>query len=183
MEQVALTSGDDEKAKVQSVLLLTDGLANEGITGMANILNVIKKFQEEGQGAVETYSPVSNPPRRQQQQRVQNVRQTRPGFFGRLFGNQSSSAQPTPPPLQQPGPPPQQQQAPQMQQQAPLSMPKLDVNDEEEAMEVDESEPKPKPSGPKVSPCAIHTLWFKVRLITKPSQKKTVKVLKTESSQ
>ena len=51
MEQIATSKGE-EKAKVQSVLLLTDGLANEGITGTANIINQIKKFQEEGMGAV-----------------------------------------------------------------------------------------------------------------------------------
>ncbi len=138
MEQVALTSGDDEKAKVQSVLLLTDGLANEGIRGTANILNVIKKFQEEGQGAVETYTPVASPPLfGGRQQRVQNIAApSQPGFFGWLFGNRSSPAQPPP-------------QLP-VQQQAPLGMPKLDVNEEEEAIKVDESEPKPKPSGPKV---------------------------------
>ncbi len=167
MEQVALTSGDDEKAKVQSVLLLTDGLANDGITGTANILNAIKKFQEEGQGAMETYARVAPTGGRQQQRVVQNIRQ---------FGIRSSPAQPPPGPppqrpvqqqapqmpvqqqapqmpVQQQAPQMQMQQAPQMpvQQQAPLSMPKLDVNEEEGAMEVDESEPKPKPSGPKVS--------------------------------
>ncbi len=186
MEQVALTSGDDEKAKVQSVLLLTDGLANEGITGTANILNVIKKFQEEGQGAVETYVPVASPPLfGGRQPRVQNIAApAKPGLFGWLFGNRSSPAQP-PPVLQQQAPQMQMQQAPQMpvqqqapqipvQQQAPPSMPKLDVNEEEEAIEVDESEPKPKPSGPKVSHVQCIHVWFRVRMY------KTFGVLFTE---
>ena len=51
MEQVALTNGG-EKAQVQSVLLLTDGLANHGITHKAGIIDQMTKMQNEGLGAV-----------------------------------------------------------------------------------------------------------------------------------
>ena len=43
MEQIAFCTG--EHAQVQSVLLLTDGLANEGIKGKDNILAEMMKLQ------------------------------------------------------------------------------------------------------------------------------------------
>ena len=51
MEQIALTQ-DREKAKVQSVLLLTDGLANQGITSREGILEQMRNIQDLGLGAV-----------------------------------------------------------------------------------------------------------------------------------
>ena len=51
MEQIALTCGG-EKAQVQSVLLLTDGLANCWITQKNGIIAEMKKMQELGLGAV-----------------------------------------------------------------------------------------------------------------------------------
>ena len=127
MEQIA-TSKSEEKAKVQSVLLLTDGLANEGITGTANIINQIKKFQVEGMGAVSmgaSGGQMFMPQQRRQVRRppqAQPQGQARQGFFGWLFGNRAPAApqqpvqQQAPPQLQQ-----QQQQAPPQlqQQQAP----------------------------------------------------------------
>ncbi len=47
MEQVASTYGE-ERSQVQSVLLLTDGLANHGITNKPGILEQMKKMQNEG---------------------------------------------------------------------------------------------------------------------------------------
>ena len=43
MEQIAFCPG--EHAQVQSVLLLTDGLANKGIKGKDNILAEMRKLQ------------------------------------------------------------------------------------------------------------------------------------------
>ena len=43
MEQVAFCTG--EHAQVQSVLLLTDGLANEGIQGKEGILGAMRRMQ------------------------------------------------------------------------------------------------------------------------------------------
>ena len=51
MQQIALTSGGDN-AQVQSVLLLTDGQANRGITSKVGILSEMKKMQEQGLHAV-----------------------------------------------------------------------------------------------------------------------------------
>ena len=44
MEQIAFCKG--EHAQVQSVLLLTDGLANEGIQGREGILGEMRKIQD-----------------------------------------------------------------------------------------------------------------------------------------
>ena len=44
MEQIAFCKG--EHAQVQSVLLLTDGLANEGIQGREGILGEMRKMQD-----------------------------------------------------------------------------------------------------------------------------------------
>ena len=44
MEEVAYNSGPD-KAKVQSVLLLTDGLANQGVTTKDGILAEMMRIQ------------------------------------------------------------------------------------------------------------------------------------------
>lgn len=57
MEQIALTY-ESEKAQVQSVLLLTDGLANHWITSKDGIISEMKKMQDQGLGAV-TKSPTS----------------------------------------------------------------------------------------------------------------------------
>ena len=46
MQQIVLTAGRKGRAQVQSVLLLTDGLANEGITGKDGILREMKKLQD-----------------------------------------------------------------------------------------------------------------------------------------
>ena len=51
MEQIALTCGG-EKAQVQSVLLLTDGLANCWITQKNGIIAEMRKMQELSLGAV-----------------------------------------------------------------------------------------------------------------------------------
>lgn len=51
MEQVALSQGG-ERAQVQSVLLLTDGHANHGITSKAMIVQEMKNMQDKGLGAV-----------------------------------------------------------------------------------------------------------------------------------
>ena len=56
MEQVAVTNGL-EKSQVQSVLLLTDGLANHGITHKAGILSRMEKMQNEGLSAVDMFEP------------------------------------------------------------------------------------------------------------------------------
>lgn len=58
MKQIALTSGG-EKAQVQSVLLLTDGLANHGITNRVGIIEQMKKMQSVGLAAVEAAPPPS----------------------------------------------------------------------------------------------------------------------------
>ena len=44
MEEIAYNSGS-EKAKVQSVLLLTDGLANQGVTTRDGILAEMMRIQ------------------------------------------------------------------------------------------------------------------------------------------
>lgn len=148
MEQVANTKGDEEKGMVQSVLLLTDGLANEGITGTANILNVIKKYQEEGKEAVQAYNPPSGPAMRIQQQQVRSAPQQQPGFFSRLFGRQAPPQQAVP--VQQAVPI---QQVVEPQQNAPpLTMPTLEPMEvEEPGPEVEEPKPKPKVSSTTVS--------------------------------
>lgn len=51
MEQIALTQ-DKKRAQVQSVLLLTDGLANNGLVSQAGIIQEMKKMQDLGLGAV-----------------------------------------------------------------------------------------------------------------------------------
>ena len=56
MEQIALTSGE-EKAQVQSVLLLTDGLANCGLRTTSQIVTEMNLMQTQGIGAV-----YKNPP-------------------------------------------------------------------------------------------------------------------------
>ena len=45
MEEVAYNSGS-KKAKVQSVLLLTDGQANQGVSSKEGILAEMKKLQD-----------------------------------------------------------------------------------------------------------------------------------------
>ena len=45
MEEVAYNSGSN-KAKVQSVLLLTDGQANQGVSSKEGILAEMKKLQD-----------------------------------------------------------------------------------------------------------------------------------------
>jgi len=58
MEQIALTSGK-EKAQVQSVLLLTDGLANCGLMTTTQIIEQMNLMQTCGIGAV--YKPNPTP--------------------------------------------------------------------------------------------------------------------------
>jgi hypothetical protein len=56
MEQIALTQGDAEKAPVQSVLLLTDGHANQGLVSKLHIVQAMKNMQEKGLGALHEMS-------------------------------------------------------------------------------------------------------------------------------
>ncbi len=58
MEQIAVTNAE-EKSQVQSVLLLTDGLANYGIRSTAEIVEQMKVMQDKGIGAVSTSSSSS----------------------------------------------------------------------------------------------------------------------------
>ncbi len=76
MEQVALTCGG-EKAQVQSVLLLTDGLANNWITTKDGIIAEMKKMQDQGLGAVAV--PTSHGGNYMQQMPVKKQKQK--GFF------------------------------------------------------------------------------------------------------
>ena len=46
MQQIGLTAGQKGQAQVQSVLLLTDGLANEGIKTKDGILGEMRKLQD-----------------------------------------------------------------------------------------------------------------------------------------
>ena len=46
MQQIVLTAGRKGRAQVQSVLLLTDGLANEGIKSKDGILGEMRKLQD-----------------------------------------------------------------------------------------------------------------------------------------
>lgn len=46
MQQIGLTAGRKGRAQVQSVLLLTDGLANEGIKSKDGILGEMRKLQD-----------------------------------------------------------------------------------------------------------------------------------------
>ena len=80
MEQVALTNGQ-EKAQIQSVLLLTDGLANHGITSKTGILNVMEQMQKEGLGAVQM------PPEIPRQHRRPQIRSPRAVGVPVLDGN------------------------------------------------------------------------------------------------
>ena len=50
MKQIVVTAGDDSRAQVQSVLLLTDGLANEGIKTKEGILGEMRKLQDPPAG-------------------------------------------------------------------------------------------------------------------------------------
>ena len=56
MEQIALTNGG-EMAQVQSVLLLTDGQANQWISNKEGIVAEMKKMQDQGLGAVARQLP------------------------------------------------------------------------------------------------------------------------------
>lgn len=53
MQQIALTSKEDHRAKVQSVLLFTDGLATRGTINLAGILKEMRLIQTQGIGSVE----------------------------------------------------------------------------------------------------------------------------------
>ena len=58
MEEVAYNSGPD-KAKVQSVLLLTDGLANQGVTTKDGILAEMMRIQNpQGEKIAQKVCPV-----------------------------------------------------------------------------------------------------------------------------
>ena len=46
MQQIGLTASRKGRAQVQSVLLLTDGLANEGIKSKDGILGEMRKLQD-----------------------------------------------------------------------------------------------------------------------------------------
>ena len=63
MEQIALTQGG-EKSQVQSVLLLTDGHANHGLTTAPAITEQMKNMQGKGLGAVSTAVSAQPPPMR-----------------------------------------------------------------------------------------------------------------------
>jgi len=75
MEQVALSNGQ-ERGQIQSVLLLTDGLANHGITSKTGILKVMEQMQKEGLEAVQLPPERPRPPR--QQRRYHNTRVPQP---------------------------------------------------------------------------------------------------------
>ncbi len=53
MQQIALTAKEVNRAKVQSVLLFTDGLATRGITDHAGILKEMRLLQTQGIGSVQ----------------------------------------------------------------------------------------------------------------------------------
>ena len=155
MEQIALTYGGDT-AQVQSVLLLTDGLANQGITSKGGILAEMKKMQEQGLHAVSVVSESRPSPLRQQRRGLHMLL----GRGPRAPPMQQQVAPPPPPPMQQqvapPPPPPMQQQVapppppppPMQQQQAPKL---LLADDLPQAEAVDAT--KPIPPGAKV-PCS-----------------------------
>ena len=82
MEQIALTYGGDH-AQVQSVLLLTDGHANHGITSKDRIVEEMKKMQEQGLHAVSLVHEFHSPPR----QAAQSLQQR--GWFDFLFGRRT----------------------------------------------------------------------------------------------
>ena len=50
MHQVVLTAGQEGRAQVQSVLLLTDGLVNRGIKSKDEILGEMRKLQSPPAG-------------------------------------------------------------------------------------------------------------------------------------
>ena len=50
MHQVILTAGQEGRAQVQSVLLLTDGLVNRGVKSKDGILGEMRKLQSPPTG-------------------------------------------------------------------------------------------------------------------------------------
>ena len=50
MHQVILTAGQEGRAQVQSVLLLTDGLVNRGVKSKDGILGEMRKLQSPPAG-------------------------------------------------------------------------------------------------------------------------------------
>lgn len=105
MEQVGLTHGG-EKAQVQSVLLLTDGLANQGITSKEGILAEMRKMQDQGLHAVTI--PGDNPysPAPPASRAPPNQRRGLHQLFGRNPRRQQNQQQHAPMQVQQAGPPP-----------------------------------------------------------------------------
>ena len=118
MEQIGLTHGG-EKAQVQSVLLLTDGLANQGISSKEGILAEMKKMQDQGLHAVSIpqdspYAP-KHPPKKKksglhllfgkknrQPEPVQLKQKLQPAKVVQVAVQQQAGPTPTPvPPMQQ----------------------------------------------------------------------------------
>ena len=121
MEQIGLTHGG-EKAQVQSVLLLTDGLANQGITSKDGILAEMKKMQDQGLHAVTIPGDSPYNPAPQISRAPPNQRRGLHVLFGRNARRQQNQQQQNivPMQVQQAGPPIVQQQmapAPQPMQQ------------------------------------------------------------------
>ena len=145
MEQIALTYGGDH-AQVQSVLLLTDGHANHGITSKEAIVEEIKKMQEQGLHAV-NMEGVPRLRSRGSPRKAAQPQQQR-GWFDFLFGRRTPQQQQQPPVLQQQAPPPVlQQQAPAPVQQQQQQVPKLELAEPQTEREAS----KPTPPGDKVA--------------------------------
>jgi len=101
MEQVARTK-EQEKSQVQSVLLLTDGLANQGITYKSGILDQMEKIQNEGVKAVDLSRGQSVPHSQTRQAPPPASPSSRGGILSYLFNwGRSPGAQQTPAEQQQ----------------------------------------------------------------------------------
>eukprot|EP00118_Oscarella_pearsei_P016617 m.160683 g.160683 ORF g.160683 m.160683 type:complete len:582 (+) comp38777_c0_seq15:74-1819(+) len=107
------------KKDVSSVLLMTDGQANQGFTQQADILRRMTPSGRHGNVPRAHHAPL--PPHSQQQTGGGIIRSLRQGW-NRMVGNQAPPPPPPPPPIQQQ----QQQQAPvyypQQQQQQQVSV-------------------------------------------------------------
>ena len=147
MEQVGLTHGG-EKAQVQSVLLLTDGLANQGITSKEGILAEMRKMQDQGLHAVaipgdnahdsNPFVPIPRAP--QHQRRGLHV------LFGRNARRQQNQQQ-------------QQQQPMQMQQAAPIpQLPPQPMQQQQQQMAPPPPPPPAQPMQQQVAPQPVQQL-------------------------
>lgn len=152
MEQIGLTHGG-EKAQVQSVLLLTDGLANQGITSKEGILAEMRKMQDQGLHAVTIPGDSPYNPAPQISRAPPNQRRGLHLLFGRNARRQQNQQQQQQMQVQQAGPPPivQQQMAPPpqpMQQQAVPPPPPQPMQQQQvvpQAMQQQQAVPPPPP--------------------------------------